>query len=240
MKAVRVFRHVACEGPGYLGDLLERRGVPYEIACVDEGLEVPANLEDVAGLVFMGGFMSANDDLGWITQELELIRRAVARDLPVLGVCLGGQLMCKALGGIVSRGKRGPEIGWHDVFACNNVDAVIAGRWLSGLPERFQAFHWHGDTFTLPDGASLLLSSDCYPNQAFALGNSLATQFHLEMQPHMIDEWLRLYENELDRRFPAIQPAADIRAQLEKRLAALHQVADTLYGHWIDGLSADA
>ena len=164
MKPVRIFRHIACEPPGYLGDFLRARGVPFEVVCIDEGQTVPADLDGVSGLVFMGGAGSVHDSHSWIAEEIALIRRAVAEEMPVLGVCLGGQLMSVALGGEVTRAPA-MEIGWHEV---RQVPGAVARDWLAGAPERFTAYHWHAWTFSVPEGAERLLASDCTANQAFA------------------------------------------------------------------------
>src|SRR5688572_5270135 len=95
---IKIISHVAHEGPGYLGDFLDRKGVAYQLLCIESGDAVPETLDDTSGLVFMGGPMSVNDPLPWIARETELIQSAVDADVPVLGHCLGGQLMAKALG----------------------------------------------------------------------------------------------------------------------------------------------
>ncbi|HWI14667.1 MAG TPA: energy transducer TonB [Burkholderiales bacterium] len=105
MKPVAIFRHLATEGPGYFATYLERHDVPWELVSIDAGDAVPSDPRTYSGLCFMGGPMSVNDDLPWIRDELELIRRAVDADVPVIGHCLGGQLMAKALGGVVTRNR---------------------------------------------------------------------------------------------------------------------------------------
>ena len=112
MKPVAIFRHSPSEGPGYLAPCLDRSRVPWQLIRVDAGDVLPGDVEPFSGLVFMGGPMSVNDDLPWIAPVLELIRSAVAKDVPVLGHCLGGQLMSKALGGTVSRAPlEGDRVG---------------------------------------------------------------------------------------------------------------------------------
>ena len=112
MRPLTIFRHIACEGPAYLAAVLDRHAIPWQLVKIDENEPVPDTLDDCSGLVFMGGPMSVNDPLPWIERELSLIRRAQAENMPVLGHCLGGQLICKALGGTISANPV-KEIGWH-------------------------------------------------------------------------------------------------------------------------------
>ncbi len=234
MKPVRIFRHVACEGPGYLGTVLTRENVPYEIICIDEGIKVPSSLDDISGLIFMGGAMNVTDPLQWISDEKRLIRNAIDSHLPVMGICLGAQLMSAALGGDITHGP-GMEIGWHEV---SPVRGNETHEWLHGLPEKIVPFHWHADSFSTPPGATDLLHGKCRPHQAFALNNSIAMQFHLEMTIDMVEEWVRQYKSDLMNESGCIQDADEILAGLENRITALHQWADILYQKWIKRLSS--
>ena len=131
MKPIAIFRHAAPEGPGYLAEFLDERQIPWQLIAIDAGDAVPSDINAFSGLVFMGGPMSANDELPWIAHELALIRDAVARDIPVLGHCLGGQLISKALGGTVSRNPV-KEIGWGEVTVVGN-EAAVATRFAGSL-----------------------------------------------------------------------------------------------------------
>ncbi|MEK7734324.1 MAG: type 1 glutamine amidotransferase, partial [Pseudomonadota bacterium] len=122
MREIVIFRHAAHEGPGYLASYLDRRGLPWRLVRVDRRESPPDSLAGVSGLVLMGGPMSVNDRLPWIPPLLRLIREAVDKDIPVLGHCLGGQLMAKALGGRVTR-SRVKEIGWLPVETVDNAEA---------------------------------------------------------------------------------------------------------------------
>lgn len=232
MKPLYIFRHVACEGPGYLATVLARHDIPWQLVTVDAGAAIPGSIDDCAGLVFMGGPMSVNDPLPWIEQELALIRRAQAAGLPVLGHCLGGQLISRALGGTVTRNPV-KEIGWLPVRACRNNTAA---HWLRGLPEEITVFHWHGETFSIPAGAEPVLSSEHCANQAFVIGNTLALQCHVEMLAPMVGEWAQLYRHELESPAPTIQSAAQMTADLDARINAAQQVADVLYTRWLQPL----
>ena len=119
MKPVAIFRHFPIEGPGYFATFLDCHAIPWQLIKIDDGESVPADAGQFGGLVFMGGPMSVNDDLPWIRNELSLIRQAVANDIPVLGHCLGGQLMAKALGGVVSKSPV-KEIVWGEVSTADN------------------------------------------------------------------------------------------------------------------------
>ncbi len=233
MKPLYIFRHIDCEGPGYLADVLAREDIPWQLIAIDAGDAIPHSIDGCAGLVFMGGPMSVNDDLPWIGQELALIRQAQATGLPVLGHCLGGQLISKALGGTVSANPV-REIGWHPVRQSNTA---MAGKWLDGLPKEMTLFHWHGETFSIPDGAGLILENDACAHQAFAIGKTLALQCHIEMQAPMVREWAALYKDEIELPTATVQSAEEMTAGLDTRIACAQRVADTLYGKWLALLS---
>jgi GMP synthase-like glutamine amidotransferase len=233
MKPVAIFRHFVTEGPGYFATYLERRGVPWTLIKVDEGAPVPHSTDSYSGLAFMGGPMSVNDDLPWIPPVLTLIREAVARDVPVLGHCLGGQLMAKALHARVGKAPV-KEIGWGEVQLDS---APEASAWF-GDRERFLSFHWHGETFTIPAGATRLLSSPWCENQAFALGRHLALQCHIEMTEDLVRTWCRSGAREIERSAsPGVQAADEILTDLASRLDALQRVADHVYNRWAQALS---
>lgn len=235
MKPVAIFRHVAHEGPGFLAEFLDARSIPWQLVAVDQGNAIPTDANAYSGLVFMGGPMSVNDDLDWIPHSLALIRRAVAAGVPVLGHCLGGQLIAKALGGAISLNPI-KEIGWGTA----RVTAVPeAGTWFAGQAE-FPAFHWHGETFSIPDGAVRILESAHCANQAFVLDNKhLALQCHVEMTEAMIREWCAVGAEEIAAaNSPAVQTAEQILAETPANLPAMSAVAERLYSRWLAGLSA--
>ena len=234
MKPIAIFRHAAAEGPGYFAEFLDERQIPWQLIAIDAGDDVPCFAEAYSGLVFMGGPMSVNDDLPWIPPVLALIRDAVARDIPVLGHCLGGQLISKALGGTVSRNPV-KEIGWGEVAVADN-DA--ARNWF-GAVQNFQAFHWHGETFSLPQGAAHLLSSAYCTNQAYAIGKHLALQCHIEMTAAMIVSWCGIGADEIaaSSASPAVQSAGEMQRHMASALPRLREVATQLYTKWIAGLA---
>jgi GMP synthase-like glutamine amidotransferase len=232
MRPIAIFRHVAIEGPGHFATFLERHDLPWQLVAIDQGMALPESADAFAGLVFMGGPMSVNDDLPWISQELALIRQAVAANIPVLGHCLGSQLMAKALGAKVTRNPV-KEIGWGKV----EVPHTAAAHQWFGDRRDFVAFHWHGETFDLPAGAEPILASLYCTNQAFALGKHLGLQCHVEMTRDMIRQWCEAGAEEIAHSdSPAVQSSAVIEAMSPAHLGPMHAVADQLYGRWINGL----
>lgn len=229
MKPVAIFRHSPGEGPGYFATFLDQHSIPWRLFKLDEGEAPPAAVNDFSGLCFMGGHMSVNDDLPWIPPVLELIRSAVKQDIPVLGHCLGGQLMSKALGGVVSLNPV-KEIGWGKV-------RVLDDEWLPGTHD-FLSYHWHGETFTIPEGAKRVMESEYCGNQAFALGPHLGLQCHVEMTEDMIRNWSSGGAKEIERAgdIPSVQKPPQQLAQMEQKLDDLHAIADKLYTKWISNL----
>lgn len=232
MKPVAIFRHSPAEGPGYFATYLDAHSVAWKLVKLDAGDATPAAAGDFSGLAFMGGPMSVNDDLPWLPGVLGLIRGAVSEGVPVLGHCLGAQLMSKALGGVVSLNPQ-KEIGWGRVDVAEDAEARA---WF-GDTRSFLSFHWHGETFSLPEGAVCIASSPHCANQAFALGPHLALQCHVEMTPEMIRAWCESGKKEIARSPCAtVQDTAEIQSQLEPRVAVLNAVAARLYGRWIEKL----
>ena len=234
MHPVLIFRHSPSEGPGYFTTFLDRHGIPWKLVRIDAGDAVPGSLNGVSGICLMGGPMSVNDDLPWIPPLLNLIRQAVAEDVPVIGHCLGGQLMAKALGGTVSANPV-KEIGWGDVRV---TDADAARPWTGDAKRAVPAFHWHGETFSVPPGATRILDSAYCANQAFVLNDRhIGMQCHVEMTPDLIASWCDNGAAEIAASdSTAVQSPAAIQADLPSRTAQLHQLADKIYSRWIQGL----
>lgn len=220
---VVAFRHVPFEGLGLIEPALADRGIAVDFPDLFvEGSELP-DVSNAAGLIFMGGPMSANDDLPYLRQEMDVIRQAVERGQPVLGVCLGSQLIAKSLGARVY-GNPVKEIGWFDVHltAAGRQDPVLAG-----LDGRETVFHWHGETFDLPEGAEWLAYSEVCRHQAFRVGaNIYGLQFHLEVTPAMIADWCAQDANCGDVR--ELEAPLDPHLNSE-RLASLSRL---IFGRW--------
>lgn len=232
MKPVAIFRSSPIEGPGYLSEFLEGQGIPWQLIQIDSGDEIPSSISPFSGLVFMGGPMSVNDDLPWIDPAIKLIRDADQAGLPVMGHCLGGQLMSKAFGGSVARSDT-KEFGWGEVSRSDNN---TAREWF-GDRSAIDVFHWHGEFFTLPEGAVHLLSSRYCQNQAFSMGKHLAMQFHIEMTQEMVMIWSEMGSGEVvDGVGPPVQSSQAMRMDLVKRVSTLNRVAQGVYQKWISGL----
>lgn len=235
MRPVAIFRHSPTEGPGYFAIFLEQHRIPWRLIAVDAGDPVPASADAYSGLCFMGGPMSVNDPLPWIDDVCALIRDAVARNIPVIGHCLGGQLMSKALGGQVT-GNPVKEIGWGEALAEQND---LARHWLGDLAGKAgTVFQWHGETFSIPAGATRLLANAYCANQVFVQGPHLGMQCHVEMTPEMIATWCGQWADEAaavaDQ--PSVQTPAAMQEEIAARLPVMRGLADRLYSVWIQGL----
>jgi GMP synthase-like glutamine amidotransferase len=233
VKSVAILRHAAADGPGYFAEHLSSRGIPQTLVHVDLGEAPPTDPTAFAGIALMGGPMSVNDSLPWIAPELALIRAAIAADVPVIGHCLGGQLISKALGGEVTRNAV-KEIGWGPIQI---APTPLAQHWF-GLCREFLSFHWHGETFAIPPGAERIASSAYCMNQAFALGKHLGMQCHVEMTPDMIRAWASTGGAEISASAgPSVQSPVAMQARIDEHSRALSVVAAGLYDRWIEGLA---
>ena len=188
----------------------------------------------------MGGPMSVNDPLPWVDEECALIRLAVDQDIPVIGHCLGGQLISKALGGTV-QGSPVMEIGWG---SARTENSDVGHRWVGACLDNTSGiatvFQWHGETFSIPEGATRILSNEFCTNQMFALGPHLAMQCHVEMTPEMIDVWCESWTSEvagLTNLPTSLQTPEQIQGETSCRLPVMRQLADQLYSQWIFGLA---
>jgi GMP synthase-like glutamine amidotransferase len=223
---VLIFRHVPFEGAGYLELALRERDIPFDYADLYEAGAPSPEPADYDALVFLGGPMSVNDPLDYLRREEQYIRDAVTRGTPVLGICLGSQLIAKAMGAHVRKNQQ-KEIGWFEV----RRTPVAANDLLFRNFGVEEVFHWHGETFDLPPGAELLASSALCANQAFRIGARIyGMQFHLEVTPAMIEDWFRQDENDVDVRGLTLIPDPNHNSA---RKAAL---ASQVFGAWCDGM----
>jgi len=194
---VLIIQHVACEGPGLLEDVLLRKGWEIDLRCMElPGTSLPADLNDYQAFIILGGPMGAYEEgiYPYLFKVQDLVRKAVDTGIPTVGICLGGQIVARALGADV-----GPnpikEIGWSPVQL---LPEGMKSPLFSDLPSIFSVFQWHQDTFSLPPGAVLLVKGEDCENQAFVYGGHIwAMQFHLEVTPAMIEQWTQIYKDEL-------------------------------------------
>ena len=240
MKPCLILQHVEPESAFAIGEQLQLQGIELDVRRIFNRDSVPLDADGFSGLVIMGGPMSAASDEGFPTRqvELSLLADAVLQGTPVLGVCLGAQLLALAAGGAVFKGSVGPEIGWGQVTlqAATTTDLL-----LHGLPPSLEALHWHGDTFDLPPDATHLASSSAYKHQAFRIGaNAWGFQFHLEVDQGAIDGFLDSFGDEA--RAAAGGPSA-IRTRTPVALGILEPVRNVVLDRFAqlvagNGLSA--
>lgn len=232
MKPILILQHEASDNPGYLGQWLRDREIAFEVVSAAAGQAFPADLGAHGALAILGGGMSVNDDLPSLRQAEALVREAVRDGVPTLGHCLGAQLMSKALGGTVGPSPR-PEIGWQRVRV---HDLPPAHAWL-GPPGDVHLFHWHYESFSLPDGAEWLASSAACPNQAFSLGPHLGMQFHIEIDADKLELWLSEVDppgdGERAQHAETIATPAAMRAGVADHMAAHQRMADRIYERWL-------
>src|SRR5262249_45166999 len=192
-----VVKHIDCEGPGTLADAFARHGMAVTVACPYRGETLP-DVERFDAVVVLGGPMGVyeRDRYSFIDREAALVRAAVSRDVPTLGICLGSQIIADALGGVVTRHSV-KEIGAMTVTL---TDHGLTDPLFEGLTPSVSVFQWHGDTFSIPPGGVRLASSAATANQAFRYGRcAYGLQFHVEVTPAMVGEWLGEYADEVVR-----------------------------------------
>ncbi|MGH8434056.1 MAG: type 1 glutamine amidotransferase [Pseudomonas sp.] len=230
MTDILILTHVDYCPAGHLASVLDAQQLDFCVVRADLGELQGFDLDRPKAVAVMGGPMSVNDPLPWIGAEIAALRHFIQRDIPLIGHCLGGQLLAKALGASVHRMPYS-EIGWQPL--CQSSQAA-GSPWLAHLPEEFPVYQWHGDTFDLPDGAQRLLSSPWCPNQAFAWGDKvLALQGHPEMTEELVRLWLTDWAHLLDETQPSQQPRRQMLDDLTTKVAALNQVAEGFYRHWL-------
>jgi GMP synthase-like glutamine amidotransferase len=246
-RPVAVLQHHGDVGPGHFEDWLREHRIDYRLVRIDLGEPVPPAASDYAGICSLGGPMSVNDPLPWIGEELQLLRGAVGAGVPVIGHCLGGQLLACALGAKVERNPV-KEIGWSRVVI---TEPRLAREWLGATPAEIEMFQWHGDTFALPARATNFLASRWCGNQAFVLEHTgvahIGVQFHCEATPAIVRLWSgddTWYDEVQAERAatggPAVQDADAMRDDLEARCAAMHVLAGRIYARWWRGAAPRA
>jgi GMP synthase-like glutamine amidotransferase len=219
MSDVLVIQNTRIEGSGVLGELLKSDG--FKIKSVFAKKEQISS-NDSSLLVVLGGPQSVNDSLTFLRNEEQLIRDFVSKEKPVLGICLGSQLIAKAFGANVHPGKK-KEIGFYDDLVITDTSSKL----FSGFKNPFTVFHWHGDTFELPKHSVRLVHSKNYQNQAFQLQTAVGLQFHLEVDANMVNLWLNKTEEKLEN-IPYIKPEK-IRQDIAENISIVRKNMETFY-----------
>ncbi|PMP85792.1 MAG: GMP synthase [Thermodesulfobium narugense] len=196
---ILAIRHVEEEGLGYLYNVFSERGFGIgtniiSIYDVFKNNISKIDLNEYNFLVILGGYMGVydHDKYSFLKDEFKIVESALNKDLPVIGICLGSQILAHVLGARVYKGKEGKEIGWHKIYK------QYDHKFIHNFPNEFKAFCWHGDTFDLPKNSLHIFSSDKYRNQGFIYKNSIGLQFHIEVDQNMILKWANLYSDEIN------------------------------------------
>ncbi len=229
MAKIYVLQHHPVENLGTIADALEGAALAWQYVRVNDGQPVPENMKGAGGLIIMGGPMGVyqTDRYPWLRDEMKLIEDAIKSNLPVLGVCLGAQILAAALGAKVERNPNGKEIGWHEIRL---HASATDDRLMRDLPATMTPFHWHGDIFELPPGAVSLASSDKTPCQAFRNGDKVyGFQFHFEVTEEGVGAMANAFAKEMVRENI---PADRMIAQAAEFLPSLGKVSDKVFSRW--------
>jgi len=221
MSDVLIVHNTRIEGSGYLGELLNQDG--FDIHSVHAKHEqLPEKKYSL--VVILGAPESANDDFPHLLEEQKLIKKTVDDNIPLLGICLGSQLIAKTFGGKVYPGPI-KEIGFYPDLKIDSNSKLF-----SGFTNPFTVFHWHGDTFDLPEKATRLAHSENYQNQAFQIGSAVGLQFHMEVNEEMINLWLDKTEEKLHQ-IPYIDPQK-IRSDINENISIVKNNMDNFYNNF--------
>lgn len=230
-KPVLILEHQKTENLAYLGTFLEKYEIPHVVYNADVDKVFPSSIEPYSALAVMGGAMSANDPLHTNRQAEILILQAILNDIPVIGHCLGGQLMAKALGGTITKSYK-PEIGWQPIEFIEDQETI---NWFGSTPTS-HVIHWHYDSFSIPKGAKLLASSPACKNQAFSYGKHLAMQFHIEIDEEKTVRWANDSDDlwiEAQTQYDTVQSKQEILNGIEPNIIQHKKTADIIYSNWL-------
>jgi len=228
MSKVWVLQHIECENLGTIAHSLQSAGISAQYVCTFEGQPVPKEMGDAAGLIVMGGPMGVYDQprYPFLMDEMRLIPQALREEKPILGVCLGSQLLAATLGARVTKGKK-KEIGWHGVTLTEAARSDPL--WMEVEPS-FMAYHWHGDSFEVPSGAVSLASSDLTHCQAFRFGHhAYGFLFHMEITERMIKDMVKTFRDELQE---AGIDGREIIEKAEDHLPQLQNIGGLVFLRW--------
>jgi GMP synthase-like glutamine amidotransferase len=237
MKPVLIIQQVPLDTHDYFEDFLIGQQIPYEIRHMHAGEQPPESIADYSGYCMLGGPMSVNDEenFPFLRQEKALVRQALELDIPVIGHCLGGQLISTALGGTVSAAPM-QEIGWCPIDVVDDREARV---WFGGHT-RVELFQWHNETFSVPDNARLIASSEHCQNQAFIINDKhIAMQFHCEVKQNKVKHWAINEKQDIDSvaHLPSVQSSEFIVSTLKERIPHSNALAHSIYSRWIRSLA---
>lgn len=218
MNDVLILQNSKIEGPGVLGTLLESDGFSIQTIYTKEE-KIPS--DNFSLLVVLGANESANSNLSYLIDEQKIIKKYVQENIPVLGICLGSQLIAKTFGGRVFTGSK-KEIGFY-----NDLKIDIDSGLFSGIQNPMTVFHWHGDTFTLPENSIRLAHSENYENQAFEFKSAIGIQFHLEVDASIVNLWLDKSEENI-KKLSYIN-ANDIRNDINEKISIVQNNMNIFY-----------
>ena len=236
MKPVLILQHQTPEWPAYLVTWLKQHNIPYETYNAGSNQTFPDSIEPYSAMAIMGGGMSANDPLLSNRQAEILVLQAVLKDCPVIGHCLGGQLMSRALGANITASPQ-PEIGWQPI---EYESDPLVNHWFGPNPTAM-IMQWHYEAFAVPTGATLLATSASCPNQAWCFGPHLAMQFHIEMDVAKAQAWASDEDPTWAAariRYSSVQSAQDILNGIDPYLAQHQSTADHIYSTWMSRATA--
>jgi GMP synthase-like glutamine amidotransferase len=225
--SVVIIKHAEIEGPGLIEDCLQVERIPYQILNLGSGVHLP-KIDDLSAIVILGGPMNVyeEDRYPFLREEDLFIKEAIQRGKAIIGICLGAQLVAKALGTRVTSAPV-KEIGWFDVSLTKvgSCDPLF-----SKLPKTLPVFQWHEDTFDLPPAAKLIATSNPVLHQAFRYGeNAYGLQFHLEVTEEMIREWMKTYEEEFNGSEAPLLPKLKILCETERKIGAYKRIGMRLF-----------
>jgi GMP synthase-like glutamine amidotransferase len=232
MFPIAIVQNAPNDGPCFFATWLGANGFAHHMFRMDLGEALPSTLDGFSGLGILGGPMSANDDMPYYPAMFGLIQASIAQHKPVIGHCLGGQLLSRALGGTVQAAEHA-EIGWSTLRA----ESHLATEWL-GTHEPLELFQWHGESFSIPARATRIATGRYCANQAYVVdGLHLGMQFHCEVDAPKVRDWLRTGAAEIAASMsPAVQTPAQALEHLDAKLANSQAIASTIYQRWAQNL----